>query len=201
MTSVQTSMAGYRLSTNVVHSKSEVEGVMKRLNTRLLFSAEEIAHQVRRLARQISHDYQGCDLVLIGVLKGTFIFLADLVRLLTIPVEVDFVRLASYGVNTSSSGKVRIIADVEIDLRNRDVLIVEDIIDTGLTMEFLRKHLSALRPRSLKICVLLDKKERRVLTVPVDYNALVMDQGFVVGYGLDCNEEGRHLPDICELIT
>ena len=173
---------------------------MKQLNTRLLFSADEIASNVQRLARKISADYYGCDLVLVGVLKGTFIFLADLVRQLTIPVEVDFVRLASYGTNTTSSGKVRIIADVQMNLQNRDVLIVEDIIDTGLTMEFLREHLLARQPRSLKLCVLLDKKERRDVTVPIDYKGLKLDQGFVVGYGLDCNEAGRHLPDICEMI-
>ena len=173
---------------------------MKQLNTRLLFSADEIASNVQRLARKISADYCGCDLVLVGVLKGTFIFLADLVRQLTIPVEVDFVRLASYGTNTTSSGKVRIIADVQMNLQNRDVLIVEDIIDTGLTMEFLREHLLARQPRSLKLCVLLDKKERRDVTVPIDYKGLKLDQGFVVGYGLDCNEAGRHLPDICEMI-
>ena len=173
---------------------------MKPSNMRLLFSAEEIAHHVRRLAQQISSDYQGYDLVLVGVLKGTFIFLADLVRQLTIPVEVDFVRLASYGTNTTSSGKVRLIADVQMNLQNRDVLIVEDIIDTGLTMEFLREHLLARQPRSLKLCVLLDKKERRDMTVPIDYRGLQLEEGFVVGYGLDCNEAGRHLPDICEVI-
>jgi hypoxanthine phosphoribosyltransferase len=173
---------------------------MKQLNTRLLFSADEIASNVQRLARKISTDYDGCDLVLVGVLKGTFIFLADLVRQLTIPVEVDFVRLASYGTNTSSCGKVRLIADVQMNLQNRDVLIVEDIIDTGLTMEFLREHLLARQPRSLKLCVLLDKKERRDMTVPIDYRGLQLEEGFVVGYGLDCNEAGRHLPDICEMI-
>ena len=173
---------------------------MKQSNMRILFSAEEIDSQVRRLAREISSDYQGCELVLIGVLKGAFVFLADLVRQLTIPVEIDFVRVASYGSNTTSSGAIRISTDVELNLHQRDVIIVEDIVDSGRTMEFLRKHLLVHRPRSLKLCALLDKKERRVLTVPMDYTALQLDKGFVVGYGLDCNEASRQPPDICELI-
>ena len=167
---------------------------------RLLISAEEISNQVQRLAKKISADYQGGDLVLVGVLKGAFIFLADLARQLTIPTEIDFVRLASYGASTTSSGNVRIISDVELSLRGRDVVIVEDIIDSGLTMQFLREHLLAHQPRSLKICAFLDKRQRRTTPVPIDYVALQSDKGFLVGYGLDFNEAHRHLPDICELI-
>jgi len=177
-----------------------VKAAKKLPQKRLLFSAEEISCEVQRLAREVSAAYKGCDLVLVGVLKGVFIFLADLARQLTIPAEVDFVRLASYGASTSSSGKVRIVTDVGFNLRGRDVLIVEDIVDSGLTMEFLREHLMAHRPRSLRVCVLLDKKERRAASVPIDYVALHLEKGFVVGYGLDCNEGGRHLPDIHELI-
>jgi len=173
---------------------------MKRPEKRLLFTAEEIAHQVRRLAREISTDYQGRNLVVLGVLKGSFIFLADLVRQLTIPVEVNFVRLASYGAKTTSSGQVRITTDVELDLHQRHILIVEDIVDSGHTMAFLCEHLLAHEPLSLRTCVLLDKRERRAKTVPIDYVALQLQKGFVVGYGLDCNEAGRHFADIYELI-
>lgn len=167
---------------------------------RLVFAAEEIGRQVQRLANQISADYQGRDVVLVGVLKGAFIFLADLARQLSIPVQLDFVRLASYGTGTQSSGEIRISTDVELDLEGRDVLIVEDIVDSGLTTTFLRHHLSAKNPRSLKICTLLDKAERRSVPVPLDYVGLHLDEGFVVGYGLDCNEALRQLPDIYELI-
>jgi len=167
---------------------------------RLVVSAEEIDRQVRRLALEISTHYKGCDLIVLGVLKGAFIFLADLVRHMTIPVVVDFVRLASYGSNTVSNGKVHIKTDVQLNLRRRDVLIVEDIVDSGRTLEFLRKHLLKQEPRSLRICALLDKKERRAIDVPIDYVALQLDKGFVVGYGLDCDEVGRHFADIYELI-
>ena len=167
---------------------------------RLVFTAEDIGRQVKRLANQISADYQGEDIVLVGVLKGAFVFLADLARQLTIPAQLDFVRLASYGTETQSSGKIRITTDVELDLTDRNVLIVEDIVDSGLTTTFLRKHLSAKNPRSLKICTLLDKAERRSVSIPLDYVGLHLDKGFVVGYGLDCNEAHRQLPEIYELI-
>lgn len=176
------------------------EVTTKQPEMRLIFSAETIASKVSELARQISVDYRGRELVLVGVLKGSFIFLADLVRQLAIPVEIDFVRLASYGSRTTSSGKVRILADVQSDLRNRDVLIVEDIVDSGFSMAFLRDHLLSHKPRSLKICSLLDKAECRSIAVPLDYVILKVRKGFLVGYGLDCNEAHRHLPDICELV-
>jgi hypoxanthine phosphoribosyltransferase len=115
-------------------------------------------------------------------------------------VEVDFVRLASYGTDTASSGKVRLITDVNSNLGQRDVLIVEDIVDTGRTLAFLREHLLARQALSVRICALLDKRERRCTTVPIDYVAFQVDKGFVVGYGLDCNEFGRHFPGIYELV-
>ena len=174
---------------------------MDQLEKRLIFTAEDIAHQVQRLARQISADYEGKEIVLIGVLKGAFIFLADLVRQLSIPAQLDFVRLASYGTATKSSGQIRITTDVELDLEGRDVLIVEDIVDSGLTTAFLREHLLAKNPRSLKMCVLLDKRERRSVSVSLDYVGLQLDKGFVIGYGLDCSESYRHLPCIYELIV
>jgi hypoxanthine phosphoribosyltransferase len=174
---------------------------MNSTEKRLLFTAEDIARQVQRLANQISEDYEGKEVVVLGVLKGAFMFLADLVRQLTIPTELDFIRLSSYGSSTESSGKIRIVADVGLDLRGRDVLIVEDIVDSGLTTAFLREHLISKKPRSLKICTLLDKKERRSIEIPLDYVGLHLDKGFVVGYGLDCNEADRQLPDIYELIV
>jgi hypoxanthine phosphoribosyltransferase len=168
---------------------------------RLLYSAADITRQVQRLASEISTDYQGREPILVGVLKGAFIFLADLVRCLTIPVKVDFIRLASYGGGTSSSGEVRILSDVILDLSQRDVLIVEDIVDSGFTTSFLLKHIMAQKPHSLKICTLLDKRERRSVAVPLDYVGLSLDEGFVIGYGLDCDEKHRQLPEIYELIV
>ena len=172
---------------------------MNKYEKRVVFSAEEIAREVQLLARRISEDYEGKEVVLIGVLKGAFIFLADLVRQLTIPVQLDFIRAASYGTGTESSGKIRITTDVELDLRGRDVLIVEDIIDSGLTTAFVREHLAKKKPRSLKICALLDKIERRAVSIPLEYVGLQLGKGFVVGYGLDCNEANRQLPGIYEL--
>ncbi|MGD8774216.1 MAG: hypoxanthine phosphoribosyltransferase [Syntrophobacterales bacterium] len=173
---------------------------MNQTEKRILFTAEDIARQVERLASQICADYQGKEIVLVGVLKGAFIFLADLVRRLTISVELDFIRVASYGAGTESTGEIRITTDVELDLQGRDVLIVEDIVDSGLTTSFLREHLAGKKPRSLRICTLLDKTERRRVTIPLDYVGVQLDKGFVVGYGLDCDEAHRHLPEIYELI-
>jgi hypoxanthine phosphoribosyltransferase len=163
---------------------------------RCLISRAQIAHRVTELAAEIARDYAGRDLVMVGVLKGAFIFMADLARALPFPVEVDFVRLFSYGAGTTPSGEVHITKDVELPLKDRDVLIVEDIIDLGLTLAFLRQHLLSHRPRSLKICCLIDKKERREVDVPLDYIGFVVQQGFLVGYGLDCGEHNRTLPEI-----
>jgi len=163
---------------------------------RCLISREAIAQRVAELGEEISRDYAGRDLVMVGVLKGAFIFLADLVRELTFPVEIDFVRLASYGGGTSPSGEVHITKDVELSLKGRDVLIVEDIMDIGYTLSFLKQHLATHLPRSLKICCLIDKRERREIEVPLDYVGFVLEQGFLVGYGLDCGEKQRTLPEI-----
>ena len=165
-------------------------------NKRCLISKEAIARRVAELGEQIGRDYAGRDLVMVGVLKGVFIFMADLVRALPFPVEVDFVRLCSYGSETTTSGEVHITKDVELSLTDRDVLIVEDIVDTGLSMAFLKRHLAGHRPRSVKICCLIDKKERREVEVPLDYVGFPVEQGFLVGYGLDCGEQSRTLPEI-----
>ena len=168
---------------------------------RCLISREDIARRVAELAAQIGQDYAGRDLVMVGVLKGAFIFLADLVRALPFPVEVDFVRLKSYGAGTTSSGEIQVTKDVEEHLQDRDVLIVEDIVDLGLTLDFLRKHLLTRHPHSLKICCLIDKQERRQVDVPLDYTGFVVEKGFLVGYGLDCGEKNRTWPEVYELIN
>ena len=161
-----------------------------------VLSRTEIAQKVKSLAQRISEDYAGKELIVIGVLKGGFIFMADLVRELTIPAQVDFVRLASYGSDTTSSGAVRITKETELDIRNRDVLIVEDIIDSGLTIAYLLEHLKSFSPRSVKVCAFIDKIERREVQVPIDYTGLLVEHGFLVGYGLDFDEKYRTLPAI-----
>ena len=166
---------------------------------RLLLSKEAIDQRVRQLAAQISKDYAGKNVILIGILKGVFIFMADLVRALDFPVEVDFVRLRSYGAGSESAGEVWISKDIEYPIRDRHVLIVEDIIDVGLTLDFLIRHLHSHRPKSLKVCCLIDKKERRQVEVPLDYVGFVVEKGFLVGYGLDCGEQHRTYPDVYEL--
>ncbi len=165
-----------------------------------VLSRTEIAQKVKRLAQRISEDYAGKELIVIGVLKGGFIFMADLVRELTIPAQVDFVRLASYGSDTTSSGAVRITKETELDIRNRDVLIVEDIIDSGLTIAYLLEHLKSFSPKSVKVCAFIDKIERREVQVPIDYTGLLVEHGFLVGYGLDFDEKYRTLPAIYRIV-
>jgi len=163
---------------------------------KLLIAEKEVQKKVSRLARKISRDFAGRELLLVGILKGAFIFMADLARRMTTPVKVDFVRLASYGSETQSSGRVRITKDLETSLRGKDVLIVEDIIDTGVTLDFLFHRLQARRPRSLKTVSLLDKPEGRKVDFQADYIGFTIGNQFVVGYGMDCNEEYRNLPEI-----
>ncbi len=171
------------------------------MNTkRLVFPRDAIARRVQELAAQISKDYRGLDPIMVGILKGAFIFLADLVRALDFPVEIDFVRLRSYGNGTTSSGDVRITKDVELPLEGRHVLIVEDIVDIGYTLHFLQQQLAARHPRSLRTCCLIDKKERRAVDVRLDYVGFTVEKGFLVGYGLDCAEKFRTLPEVYELL-
>lgn len=159
-----------------------------------------IAHNIAEVAKHISSDYQDADLVLIGVLKGAFIFMADLIRQLELKkIAVDFVQLSSYGNGSQSSGKISILKDVSTDIRDKDVLIVEDILDTGCTLAFLIEHLSAMKPRSIKICTLIDKRERRQVDIKADYVCHQVEAGFLVGYGLDFAETYRNLPDIYHL--
>jgi hypoxanthine phosphoribosyltransferase len=164
-----------------------------------IITRAQIQARLQELAAQINRDYAGQPLILIGVLKGVFIFLADLIRLLDLPVRVDFVRLRSYGTSASSSGKVEITKDIELDITAQHVLIVEDIVDSGLTLQYLIDHLKAQQPKSLKICCLTDKRERRAHHVPLDYVGFVVPTGFLVGYGLDYAEDYRQFADICEL--
>jgi len=164
-----------------------------------LLSKEEIEKAIAELAQQISNDYQDREVVLVGVLKGAFIFLADLIRHLSIPVKVDFVRLASYGHHTETSGAICLTKALEIDIAGRDVLVIEDIIDTGLSLEFLLEHLKSQEPKSLRICTLIDKRERRNSHLTVDYVGCIVERGFLVGYGLDYAEQYRHLPAIYDL--
>jgi len=163
----------------------------------VLYTKEEIDKRVTELADTISRDYKGKEIIVIGVLKGAFIFMADLIRCLNVPCIVDFIRVASYGSGTVSSGEIEIKKDIETNIEGKDVLIIEDIIDTGLTMSFLMDKLKERNPHSLKVCVFLDKKHRREIEFNADYVGFTMDEGFVVGYGLDCNEMDRFLADIC----
>ncbi len=167
----------------------------------IVISKDVISRRVQELGQEISRDMKERDLVVVGVLKGAYIFMADLVRNLTIPAKMDFVRLKSYGQETESSGQVTITKDVEgeIELRDRNVLVIEDIVDTGLTLDFLKKHLEQHKPREVKICALIDKLERRERYVDLDYVGFEVAQGYLVGYGLDAAEEYRCLPDIYEL--
>lgn len=151
---------------------------------------------MERLASEISTDYRGKRPLLIGVLKGAFVFLADLIRHLTIPVEVDFVRLSSYGSGMVSSGRIRVTKELESEVEGRDVLIVEDIVDTGLSLRYLVDDLRSRRPASLRICTLVDKKARRQVEVEVDYVGFEIEEGFIVGYGIDYDERYRELPAI-----
>ena len=161
-----------------------------------LFSAQEIAARVKDLAGQIDKDYAGREILMIAVLKGSFLFIADLVRAVKAPTIIDFVRLASYGSATQSSGIIEVRKDLEISIQGKEVLVVEDIVDSGQTLESLRTMLLNRQPASLRICTLIDKQAHRVTKVPVDYIGFSMDDGFIVGYGLDFDEKYRDLPDI-----
>lgn len=163
---------------------------------RRLFSREEIEEAVKRLASLIEKDYGDQPIVFICLLKGSFVFTADLIRHIRNPARVDFMRVASYGAGTDSSGKVAITKDIEGPIEGEHVIIVEDIIDSGLTLSRVRDLLRGRGPKSLRICALLDKKARRKVDIQGDYVGFTMDDGFVVGYGIDLAERYRNLPDI-----
>jgi len=161
-----------------------------------LLSRRQIASIVKSLADQISKDYQKKELVLVCILKGAFMFLSDLIRHLQIPVQVDFVRLSSYGAGTQTSGRIEITKDIETPIEGKDILIIEDIIDSGRTLQFLKDRLSLANPRSVKICALLDKKARREVEIQADYVGKEVPNVFVIGYGIDFNEDYRNLPEV-----
>lgn len=169
---------------------------MDELSLQTLISREHIAERVRLLADEISRDFQSRTLLLVGVLKGAFVFVADLIRHLSIPVEVDFIRVASYG-DSMESQELRITKDLELPVRGRDVLVVEDIVDTGRTLSYLQDILRRRGARTVSTCVLVDKRQRRRMEVSIDYVGFVVQEGFIVGYGLDYAESYRHLPDLC----
>jgi hypoxanthine phosphoribosyltransferase len=165
----------------------------------ILLTKEEIEATVCRLATEITRDYQDKHPLLIGVLKGSFMFLADLIRRLSFPLEVEFVQLSSYGKGSQTSGKIKVVQGLCSSIEGRDVLVIEDIIDTGLTTAFLLDYLKKRKPASLKLCVLTDKPSRRKIPVTIDYLGFTVPDKFLVGYGLDLDEKFRNLPDICFL--
>lgn len=165
----------------------------------VLISSQAISDRVREIAEELSRDLEGTQPIFLGVLKGCFIFLSDLVRHVELPVEVDFIRLASYGSSDQTSGKVVMNKAPELDLAGKTVVVVEDIIDTGLTLAWLVERLKEYRPAQVKLCVLIDKAERRQIDLPLDYVGFKVPGGFLVGYGLDYDECYRYLPAIYEL--
>ena len=167
--------------------------------TKVIIPRDEIARKVAELAAEIKRDYKGKNPLLIGILKGSFVFMSDLIRAMNMPVEVDFVRLSSYGAGKESSGKIRLIKDVETPIKDRHVLVVEDIVDRGRTVRFLLDYLSFREPASLKLCTLFDKPSGRKVEVHIDYVGFTVPDAFVVGYGLDLGEKFRYLPDLCVL--
>jgi hypoxanthine phosphoribosyltransferase len=163
----------------------------------ILITREEIEQTVVRLAHEVESDYQGKHPLLVGVLKGSFVFMADLIRHLDVPLELDFVRVCSYGDGQESSGIVRLVQSLSMPVKGRDVLVIEDIVDTGITISFVLEYLREQKPASLRLCALTDKPSRRRVPVAIDYVGLTVPDKFIVGYGLDCDERFRNLPDIC----
>ncbi len=166
------------------------------MNQTLYISRETIQKRVKELAKQISADYEGEELVFVGILNGAIFFFADIAREVSIPVKIDFIRATSYASEMISSGTIRLTKDVEISLRGKSVLLIEDIVDTGRTLSHIVKIIESKGPESIKICVLIDKLERREKSVVVDYCGFQVEEGFIVGYGLDYDEKYRQLPDI-----
>jgi len=166
---------------------------------KILINCDEIAQAIKRLAFEIRRDYQNKQPLLIGVLKGSVIFMSDLVRQLDLPLELDFIRLSSYGAARESSGKVSVVQGVKTPVKGRDILVIEDIVDTGITISFLLDYLKKKRPASLKLCTLTDKPSRRRVPVSIDYRGFTVPNKFIVGYGLDLDQRFRNLPHIYTL--
>lgn len=172
---------------------------MERMFGRPIVTQEQMRTRIRELGRQISADYAGKDLVLVGVLKGAYAFFADLARAIRIPVRVDFIIVTSYGTQAKTSGKAKLMTEMTEKIKDRDVLLVEDIVDSGLTVQYLTKVLAKQRPRSIKVCTLLSKPERRVVNVQLQYVGFRIPNQYVVGYGLDYQQKYRNLPYLAVL--
>ncbi|RBW70871.1 hypoxanthine phosphoribosyltransferase [Bacillus taeanensis] len=169
---------------------------MSGLIEKALLTEEQIQTRVKELAEEIERDFNGEDVLLVGILKGAVVFVSDLMRNMKINVSIDFMAVSSYGNSTTSSGVVKLIKDLDTDIKNKNVIIVEDIIDSGLTLNYLQKNLRDRSPKALKICTLLDKPERRKCDIPVDYCGFEIPDKFIVGYGIDYAEKYRQLPYI-----
>jgi hypoxanthine phosphoribosyltransferase len=164
---------------------------------KLLIKRRDIELEVAKLARAIRDDYLNKNPLLIGILKGSFIFMADLVREIDMPLEVDFIRLSSYGCGTESSGSIKVLSRLNVPVKGRHILVVEDIVDTGLTIAYFLSYLKRKRPASVRLCALTEKPSRRKTDVKIDYLGFTVPDKFIVGYGIDWNERYRNLPDIC----
>lgn len=164
--------------------------------SRILVTREEIAEAVARLGKQITEDYRGKELMLVGILKGAVVFFSDLVREIDLPLKMEFMAVSSYGAATKTTGVVNLVKDIKVDITGMHVLIVEDIVDSGMTLSYLSKYLSTRGAASIKIATLLDKPERRRVDLKADYHCFTIPDEFVVGYGLDYAEKYRNLPDI-----
>lgn len=172
---------------------------MQRIFGRPMVTQEEMRARIKELGKQIATDYAGKDLVLVGVLKGAYAFYADLARAIRIPMRVDFLIVASYGSQAKTSGKVKVISDLTEDIKGKDVLLVEDIVDSGLTVQNLIKTLAKQKPKSIKVCTLLTKPDRRTIDVHLDYVGFKIPNKYVVGYGLDYQQKYRNLPYLAVL--
>ena len=172
---------------------------MERIFGRPIVTQEEMRARIKELGKQIANDYTGKDLVLIGVLKGAYAFYADLARAIRIPLRVDFLIVTSYGGQSKTSGKVKVITELTEDIKGKDVLLVEDIVDSGLTVQYLIKTLTTHKPRSVKVCTLLSKPERRTIDVSLEYIGFKIPNNYVVGYGLDYQQKYRNLPYLAVL--
>lgn len=165
----------------------------------VLVTKDEIAETVKRIGAQITEDYKGKKLLLIGVLKGGSVFMADLIRAIDLPIQIDFIAVSSYGASTKSSGVVRLVKDIDIPINDTHVIIVEDIVDTGLTLKYLKELFQTRSPLSVKICSIFDKPSRRVTDIVPEYCGITIPNEYVIGYGLDFGGILRNLPDLCVL--
>lgn len=172
---------------------------MERMFGKPLITQRQIEKRIQELGTKITADYEGKEIVMVCLLKGAYVFFADLVRNIHIPVDVDFMMVSTYGARASSSGVVKIISDLSSSIKGKDVLLVEDIVDSGLTLSYLYKTMKAKKPRSLKLCTLLDKVERRKYEIPIDYIGFTVPNKYVIGYGLDYQDKYRNLPYIAVL--